>query len=397
MALGRPHLRLVTAVPSGGSGATPPLLPKWPPHPTLPLIGLDTVWRWCTTTKPCPNGVQGAAATRPGLILAPPQCAGYDAATVFEETSQTPPNGTIGAFLATSTTDGDTFVVGGDGAVYRNFFTHPEQTPEVSGWLPLGRPAAGIYHGVKGATHPPGVVDLFVRGMDGQAYRKTPVPAAMWQRMPHQPLPTVPWIAMGAPTSGIAYDIEVSTNAACEPDVFVMGGDGRVHHRYVTPGQGDGWSAWISLGAPTTLQGDVQVSLDAQCTQVVFVTGTDGIVYRNFATPGVGNGWSGWTSLGGPPGGFDTGVRASYNWQHAQVLTGIGNDRNVWVNRASLHAPGTWEGWVCIGRPQEDITHSLFMVASFGGTAIHVMTAQGEYWCHDDQDTPTHFSAWAKA
>jgi alpha-galactosidase len=140
----------------------------------------------------------------------------------------------------------------------------------------LGQPAA---YGSAG-----GVIDVFVRGTDNHAYRRT-FNGTSWGG----------WTALGgtltdAPTA--AYTSPTSWT------LFARGVDGQVWSRGPT-------SCWTSIGAPGNqpIYGRPSAVTDANGTYVAVRTPDDQVWWRTADTEGT---WSAWTPLGGVISGSPT-------------------------------------------------------------------------------------------
>jgi hypothetical protein len=127
-------------------------------------------------------------------------------------------------------------------------------------------------------------IDLFGVGSDGRIYHKFWGPG--WSG----------WLnELGAPPPGVAPGSSpaVSSWGPGRLDVFVRGNDNAIWHAWWA---GATWLAWESQGA-TIVSDPAAVSWGANRIDL-FGVGSDGRIYHKFWGPG----WSGWLNeLGAPP------------------------------------------------------------------------------------------------
>jgi len=235
-------------------------------------------------------------------------------------------------YISTFRENSETYVIGADGNVYHNY----AEGGQWVGWSSLGKPTSGIYGQVAWGSNYLGNQELYVRANDGLVYHlyATPGHGSGWQG----------WDSMDAPAGGIVGDVCEGTNAVGNQEIYVLGKDGQVHHKYATPGIGSGWSEWGPMGAPTPgIRGDVHEGTNAAGNQELYVVGRDGQVYHTYSTPGAGTGWSAWNSLGGPDGIVGDVI----------VFAAPGSDETLYVdaggvtyrNKATPGAGAGWTGW----------------------------------------------------
>jgi alpha-galactosidase len=184
----------------------------------------------------------------------------------------------------------------------------------------LGGPTRGRFEGQPAAYGSAGGrIDVFVRGLDGAAYRRTSL-AGHWG----------PWQSLGGSLA------DAPTVAFTDPDhwtLFATGTDGTVVSRGATGG-------WTSAGAPAglALQGRPSAVTDsAGRTHVAVRTADDAVWTRVRDAAGS---WSDWTSLGGTVGGSPTLV-ASGSTVHLLVRAA---DYTLW-RRSYDAGSDSWGGW----------------------------------------------------
>ncbi|SDO84128.1 glycoside hydrolase family 27 protein [Actinacidiphila guanduensis] len=203
----------------------------------------------------------------------------------------------------------------------------------------LGGPTHGAFTGQPAAYGSAGGrIDVFVRGLDGHAYRRT-LQHGHWGG----------WQDLGG---SIADAPTVAWNGPGDWTLYATGTDGAVDSRSA---QG----SWDSAGAPdgVALRGRPSAAVDsAGRTHLAVRTADDAVWTRERAADGT---WSAWTSLGGTVSGSPTLV-ASGTSVH---LLARASDYTLW-RRDYDAASGSWGGWY----PQQDYASNAFD-GSLGATA----------------------------
>ena len=188
----------------------------------------------------------------------------------------------------------DTFVRGGDNALWHKWFQNGWSNWESLGGVLTSSPAVSSWAA--------GRLDVFVRGTDN----------ALWHKWFQNGWSN--WESLGGVlTSGPAA---VSWSSG-RIDVFVRGTDNALWHKWFQ----NGWSNWESLGG--VLTSDPAVSSWAAGRLDVFVRGTDNALWHKWFQ----NGWSNWESLGG----FLTSGPDAVSWGSSRIDTFVrGGDNAMW-------------------------------------------------------------------
>ena len=310
-----------------------------------------------------------------------PACRANSASDLWKDTAGLP--STFGTFQIADAANKEMFVTGGDGNVYHNYV---DATKGAVGWSSLGGPAAGIFGQVSNGTNYLGNQELFTRSTDGQVYHlySTPGAGSGWRG----------WDPLGMPTDGIRGDVFEGTNFLKNQELYVLGKDGNVYHKFSTPGVGAGWSGWDTMSHPAgvTIVGDVQIGANYLCNQEIYVTGTDGNTYHKFSTPGVGTGWSEWGSLSKPPVNVVGSVSAGENFASNQELFIIGADDRVYHDYSTPGIGTGWSGWSSLGSPGGTITSASVTVDTYPIQTLTVTTSTGSFI---DTSTPGQGNGWS--
>lgn len=224
----------------------------------------------------------------------------------------------------------DIFARGTDNALWHRWWTGTGW----GGWEGLGG-------GLKGApvvtTWGPGRLDVFVRGTDDQLWHKW-WDGARWSGW--EPLGGV----LSSDPGGVSWgppDRRVGTQPALRIDVFVLGTDNGIWHRWFDR---TSWSGWEGLGVPSmSLASAPAVSATEIGDLEVFALGSDASLMH---FPYFG-GWLGWRSEGiaypawSPNWKYGVGTVAASVLQGVDVFVVAGVNGRVW--HTGLH--GASEGF----------------------------------------------------
>ncbi len=278
---------------------------------------------------------QGSSWAAPGYAVPPP--APVPPAALFSPGTPTSAVIQVPWTMRINTTgDTEQFATGTDQQIYHRYTVKGSYT----GWAPLGGLPGGVAVNssqVSWGLNNVGNPELFVTGVDGNVYHDyaTPGLGTGWSG----------WSSLSQPAGGAASDVQVGRNNLGNQELYVVGRDGTVSHRYATPGSGPGWSDWNSLGAPagTTVAFGVHAGRNYLDNQELYVVGTNGVMYHNFATPGKGSGWNGWDPMVPVAGVTPRGdLNVGLNFLGNQELYFVGSDNQVYHNYST---PGLGTGW----------------------------------------------------
>ena len=146
------------------------------------------------------------------------------------------------------------------------------------------------------------------------------------------------------------YASDHPVNCDGRAEEFKRAANGTLVHRYETrPWDQNSWTGWQNLGgavlAPPA-SGPVAI-LNWDCRMEVFMIGADRAVHHKWQDPNATGGWSGWESLGGS---VDTGLNARrfgggpYT-NIVEVYAWADGDRQNHFKRQTSPGQGPWIGW----------------------------------------------------
>jgi subtilisin family serine protease len=164
----------------------------------------------------------------------------------------------------------DTFVIGGDSAVYHKYW-------DGSAWSDWGSLGGYCLSAPAAVSWGPNRIDAFVLGGDRAMFHK------YWDGSA--------WSDWGSLGGYCTYGVAAASWAPNRLDTFVIGGDSAVYHKYW---DGAAWSDWGSLGG-YCLSAPAAVSWGPNRIDL-FVIGGDRALFHKYWD---GSAWSDWGSLGG--------------------------------------------------------------------------------------------------
>ena len=245
-----------------------------------------------------------------------------------------------------SDADSAVFMRGANGSLYEQSTTNAGAWSGT--WTSLGGPGCdGILGQPAAYAGPNGLIDVFVRGTDNQAYQRT-YSNGKWGS----------WTALGGTLA------DAPTAAYTGPGAWTLtatGTDGAIWTRSATSG-------WSSIGAPAGLSvyGRPSAVTDGS-TVYVAVRANDDSVWLDTANSA--GQWSGWTGLGGTISDSPTLVSTLGR----VYLFARASDYTLWENNFTS---GAWSGWFKRTEFTSDVYDGAFGVAA-GDNGSAVVTFRG--------------------
>jgi hypothetical protein len=248
------------------------------------------------------------------------------------------------------------YVVTPNGSLYGR--QKPFADEPFSDWVFLGgpfaeTPAVGVNAG--------GVEWIFIVGLDNILYRLA-VGVNAW----------IPWPAarvIGTPAVGNSRDGRL--------EVFVLGTDGSLLHRWERNLRSTAWSDWHSHGDPgVALTPSPAIGASADGRLELFVVGADGALYHIWQTA-VNQGWSDWHSHGDPGVALMPSPAIGASKDGRLELFAVGADGalyHIWQTAVNQG----WSDWHSHGDPGVALMSSLAIGASADGRLeLFVVGADG--------------------
>jgi hypothetical protein len=219
----------------------------------------------------------------------------------------------------------------------------------------------------------------------------------LWQTTPNGTWSS--WDSLyNPPGTGFSSNAAVGQNADGRLEVFLIGYDGVLWHRWQTAPGGSWYPSWFSSGKPSAanLQYDPTVVNNTDGRLEVFAVDTNGILWHLWQTTPNGT-WSSWDSLG-KPSTLDLGFpMAAKNADGRIEVFTVGNGA-LW-HRWQTAPGGSWyPSWFSSGQPSLSIPISIGVTAlsqnADGRLEIFAVGTDGAFW-HLWQTTPNGtWSAW---
>lgn len=217
-----------------------------------------------------------------------------------------------------------------------------------SGWArqSLGQPGSGsgdMPVGIAAAPNADGHLEAVALGYSSTVWHA-------WQTSPGGGWSS--WSSLGNPAQGNPLTKPVlAQNKDGRLEMFTSLQGFAVWHRWQTAAN-NGWSAWKSLGNPVTTGGPLgapAVAHNHDGRLEVFTLATGGALWHCWQTA-ANNGWSAWSSLGTPstePAYNPPTLTRSHDGRLA-VFT-IASDGAVWHRTQHQPGRGPWEPWAFLG------------------------------------------------
>ncbi len=256
-------------------------------------------------------------------------------------------------------------------------------------WVSFGFPSVGLadYERMAVAQNQDGHLEVFVVGSDGAVWHR-------WQTAPNGNWSE--WAPFGQP-NGVSFavnsvpPIQVEQNADGRVEVFLLGSDDNVWHIWQTA-QNNGWSGWGNLGRPNSIPigGSSLVRNQGGELEIFVENNNTGELWSiRQVDPNGKRGWvANWTSLGSPSPGIRS-FSAVVNANKQLEVLAIGGAGAIWHNVRGGFPPA-WRGWsVVVGAPS-GVSLSVFEAVrpnQDGRRELVCLDSNNNYW-HTWQSSP---------
>ncbi len=176
-------------------------------------------------------------------------------------------------------------------------------------------------------------------------------------------------------------------------EIFVKGSDGNVWRKAQVAANGS-WGSWSSMGMPGGISIDpiLCASRQQNGSQAIFVRGSNYEIYLNYQTAPNG-GWSGWVGMGKPNGVRLGSPVVSQNQDGRLELFASGDDGGIW-HKWQVAPNSFWSGWASLGTvlfTSFSGSDPVVGLQSSGRMALFVLGSDGLLW-HIVQTAPS--SSW---
>jgi len=233
-----------------------------------------------------------------------------------------------------------------------------------------------------------GRLEVFVVGSDQDGGQ------SLWHRWQTAANVWSDWLSHDAPpdADGLRWCPTVASGADGHLDVFVVGddlqpdglGSGGALHRISPRARNGGLSRWHSYptGGPN-LFGSPAVVRSAEGHLQVFALGDDGALWHMWQTASI-NGWSQWVSRGAPPGLLLNSAPSVAAGEDGRLDVFIVSQEAALWHIAKTAADGGWSDWVSHGSPSgvlfgSDSTPAVAFSAD-GHLELFVVGNDGRLW-----------------
>jgi len=207
------------------------------------------------------------------------------------------------------------------------------------------------------------------------------------------------------PVIGV-LSIAAARNADGRLELFASTGLGGIWHRYQQAANASTWIGWSDMGhLPGVSLNPVEAAVNSDGRMEIFAVGSDGAVWHRWQSKPSAGPWSGWTSLGAPAGAaLPVAVKACANKDGRIELFVLGSDGTIWHGWQSKPSAGPWSSWNSLGKPSAVELRSYAVHLDSAGMielcAVGSAPGEGEFgitkssvW-HTRQPEPNHTSAW---
>jgi hypothetical protein len=219
-----------------------------------------------------------------------------------------------------------------------------------------------------------------------------------------------PWSSLGAPTSAIASEVQVTRFLYGKLALFMIGGDGAVYQRRQiyqldsnrkklcsSGADNEKWNPWASIGHPpgVTLQSLVRAAVNADGRVEVFATGSDGKLWHAWQNDSSLPDFSDWASLPLPADPWNVAQLEVASNQDGRlevfVKDGVhGHVLHIWQAAPNVNWVSQWED---LGFPTGG--YADFRVAKDQRGRLVIVAVQGDHAVSIQQQGPNaDFGSW---
>lgn len=161
------------------------------------------------------------------------------------------------------------------------------------------------------------------------------------------------WSSLGIPAGGNvrAHQIVAGNNEDGRVELYAVGIDGAIWHRYQLQPNGNQWAGWTNMGHPSGVWfGTATVGMNADGRQELFAISNDGAIWHNYQTS-PNDGWTGWGTMSHPANVSLRRLAVAENDDGRLELFAIGDDNQLWHRYQPEPSKGPWSPWTSLGKP----------------------------------------------
>lgn len=253
-----------------------------------------------------------------------------------------------------------------------------------SSWIDMDHPTCNSLYNPHVGVNSDGRLDMLAVADDGNLYHRWELTSGgSW---------TSNWTSLGAP-SGLSTSMlmAIGNNADGRIALFIKASNNEIYHLWQdTASNLSIWSSWTGFGKPpVTSLSDPALGQNQDGRLEVFVVGSDGKLYHKWQVAPNSYWSSSWTGLGMPSTASLVGrARISRTSDGRLVAFAVANDGALW-SLAQTQANGTWGSWTSLGKPSGsslDSIPDLAVAQNKNGTlVIAAVDTNGNLWWNTQQ------------
>jgi len=185
-----------------------------------------------------------------------------------------------------------------------------------------------------------GRLGLFVVGTGNDLWHR-------WQTSPGSSGTWSAFVSLGGTIKGDTNPVVIS-NSDGRLEVFVVGINNQLYHKWQTAPGSSTWSAFVSLGGTVKDNSNPAVVRNSDGRLEVFVVGINNQLYHKWQTAPGSSTWSGFTNLGGTI-GPDTSPTVARNSDGRLEVFVVGTNNGLWHRWQTAPGSSSWSAFVSLG------------------------------------------------
>lgn len=220
----------------------------------------------------------------------------------------------------------------------------------------LGSPDHVALRALAASRNEDGRLEIFAIGGDGVVYHRYQEKAST--------APWSDWLSLGRPGDKSLWTLSVGRNGDGRLEVFALDEAGALWHRHQPIDPGQPWSDWLSLEKPGADLVRVVAATNADGRLEVFGLDKEGrLVHTYQKTPG-SESWSSWQSLERPPDRALVELEAARNQDGRIEVFALDSRGGLWHRYQPPDASQPWIDWLSLENP--DLTSLAVGISADG-------------------------------